>query len=61
MTTPDAPAIRFLPAREAPIERATDLGSVQVLKHGNLYLLTEAGLDTPVNITYLQGRGSATP
>jgi glycogen debranching enzyme len=41
MTTPDAPAIRFLPAREAPIERATDLGSVQVLKHGNLYLLTD--------------------
>ena len=24
-----------------PIEKATDLGSVQVLKHGNLYLLTD--------------------
>ena len=25
----------------SPIEKATDLGSVQVLKHGNLYLLTD--------------------
>ena len=24
-----------------PIQQATDLGSVQVLKHGNLYLLTD--------------------
>jgi glycogen debranching enzyme len=34
--------VRFLPAREVPIARATDLGSVQVLKHGNRYLLTDA-------------------
>jgi glycogen debranching enzyme len=34
--------VRFFPPRTAPILRATDLGSVQVLKHGNLYLLTDA-------------------
>lgn len=34
--------VRFLPARDRPIVRATDLGSVQVLKHGNVYLLTDA-------------------
>ncbi|MEJ7748122.1 MAG: glycogen debranching N-terminal domain-containing protein, partial [Candidatus Limnocylindrales bacterium] len=28
--------------RPTPIARATDLGSVQVLKHGNLFLLTDA-------------------
>ena len=33
--------VRFLPARPAPIVRATDLGSVQVLKHGNGFLLTD--------------------
>ncbi|HEY7131806.1 MAG TPA: glycogen debranching N-terminal domain-containing protein, partial [Candidatus Limnocylindrales bacterium] len=33
--------VTFVEAREVPIERATDLGSVQVLKHGNLYLLTD--------------------
>ncbi len=33
--------VRFLPARDLPIARATDLGSVQVLKHGNRYLLTD--------------------
>ncbi|CAN5606312.1 glycogen debranching N-terminal domain-containing protein [soil metagenome] len=34
--------VRYVPAREAPVVRATDLGSVQVLKHGNRYLLTDA-------------------
>lgn len=34
--------VRFLPARDRPIVRATDLGSVQVLKHGDRYLLTDA-------------------
>jgi glycogen debranching enzyme len=38
----DPAEIRFLPARVVPIARATDLGSVQVLKHGNRYLLTDA-------------------
>jgi len=35
-------AVRFLPARSGPITKATDLGSVQVLKHGDLFLLTDA-------------------
>jgi glycogen debranching enzyme len=34
--------VRFLPARDHDIVRATDLGSVQVLKHGDRYLLTDA-------------------
>lgn len=34
--------VRFLPPVELPIARATDLGSVQVLKHANIYLLTDA-------------------
>jgi glycogen debranching enzyme len=49
---PDAPApvksaaaagegIRFFEPRVGPIEKATDLGSVQVLKHGNMFLLTD--------------------
>jgi glycogen debranching enzyme len=42
MTPPDAADVRFLPARDVPIEKATDLGSVQVLKHGNRYLLTDS-------------------
>ncbi len=42
MTPPEAGTIRFLPARETPIPKATDLGSVQVLKHGNRFLLTDA-------------------
>ena len=44
MTTAEAQAaeIRFLPARDLPVPRCTDLGSVQVLKHGNQYLLTDA-------------------
>src|SRR5690349_9935888 len=33
--------VAFIEPRALPIERATDLGSVQVLKHGNLYLLTD--------------------
>jgi glycogen debranching enzyme len=42
MTLPDTFAVRFLPVRAFPIVKATDLGSVQVLKHGNRYLLTDA-------------------
>ena len=42
MTAPVPVEIRFLPSRDRPIARATDLGSVQVLKHGNWYLLTDA-------------------
>ncbi len=42
MTPPKADDVRFLPPRDVPIERATDLGSVQVLKHGNRYLLTDS-------------------
>jgi glycogen debranching enzyme len=42
MTQLDAPPVRFLPPRETPIVRATDLGSVQVLKHANRYLLTDS-------------------
>ncbi len=41
MTTSELSDVRFLAARPSPIVRATDLGSVQVLKHGNLYLLTD--------------------
>jgi glycogen debranching enzyme len=33
--------VRFIEPRIVPIEKATDLGSVQVLKHGNLFLLTD--------------------
>jgi glycogen debranching enzyme len=33
--------VAFVEPREVPIQQATDLGSVQVLKHGNLYLLTD--------------------
>ena len=42
MTPPEPADVRFLPARVVPIVKATDLGSVQVLKHGNRYLLTDA-------------------
>src|SRR5688572_1171403 len=42
MTPPRTTDVRFLPARDVPIEKATDLGSVQVLKHGNRYLLTDS-------------------
>ncbi len=39
----DSPAdsVVFIEPRLIPIEKATDLGSVQVLKHGNLFLLTD--------------------
>ena len=33
--------VRFFEPRVVPIVKATDLGSVQVLKHGNLFLLTD--------------------
>jgi glycogen debranching enzyme len=33
--------VRFIEPRPRPIEKATDLGSVQVLKHGNLFMLTD--------------------
>ena len=42
MTPPDPQDVRFLPPQVTPIVKATDLGSVQVLKHGNRYLLTDA-------------------
>jgi glycogen debranching enzyme len=38
----EATNVRFLPPRDLPVPRCTDLGSVQVLKHGNRYLLTDA-------------------
>ncbi len=41
MTPPEASAVRYLEPRVIPVARATDLGSVQVLKHGNLYQLTD--------------------
>ena len=34
-------AVAFVEPLAIPIQKATDLGSVQVLKHGNLYLLTD--------------------
>lgn len=33
--------VAFVEPRLIPIQKATDLGSVQVLKHGNVYLLTD--------------------
>ena len=42
MTQLETAAVRFLPARAIPVVKATDLGSVQVLKHGNRYLLTDS-------------------
>ncbi len=41
MDPPTAADVRFLPPQAGPVVRATDLGSVQVLKHGSLYLLTD--------------------
>ena len=38
---PETATVRYVEPRVRPIVRATDLGSVQVLKHGNLYLLTD--------------------
>jgi glycogen debranching enzyme len=37
----EASGVELVEARAVPIQKATDLGSVQVLKHGNLYLLTD--------------------
>ena len=34
-------SVEFVEPRVIPIQKATDLGSVQVLKHGNVYLLTD--------------------
>jgi glycogen debranching enzyme len=42
MTQLEIAAVRYLPARAVPIVKATDLGSVQVLKHGNRFLLTDS-------------------
>ena len=42
MTLPEVATVRFLPTRDVPIVKATDLGSVQVLKHGNRFLLTDS-------------------
>jgi glycogen debranching enzyme len=42
MTLPEVATVRFLPPRDVPIVKATDLGSVQVLKHGNRFLLTDS-------------------
>ena len=33
--------VRYFEPRDTRIEKATDLGSVQVLKHGNLFMLTD--------------------
>lgn len=41
-TQPDTATVRTFPVRAVPIVKATDLGSVQVLKHGNHYLLTDS-------------------
>jgi glycogen debranching enzyme len=42
MTLPEVADLRYFPARAVPIVKATDLGSVQVLKHGNRFLLTDS-------------------
>jgi glycogen debranching enzyme len=42
MTQLETTRVRYLPARAVPIVKATDLGSVQVLKHGNRFLLTDS-------------------
>ncbi len=41
MTLPEVSTVRFIEPRVIPVARATDLGSVQVLKHGNIYQLTD--------------------
>ncbi len=38
---PSGDAVVYIEPRHVPIRKATDLGSVQVLKHGNLFLLTD--------------------
>jgi glycogen debranching enzyme len=42
MTQLDTAPLQFIPVRALPIVKATDLGSVQVLKHGNRFLLTDS-------------------
>ena len=42
MTQLETAPVRFMPPRAVPIVKATDLGSVQVLKHGNRFLLTDS-------------------
>ncbi len=42
MTQLETAPVRYLPPRAVPIVKATDLGSVQVLKHGNRFLLTDS-------------------
>src|SRR6478672_13497528 len=41
MTPPDTATVRFFDQRPTPVVRATDLGSVQVLKHVDHFLLTD--------------------
>ena len=41
MTRPDPASVRFFDPRVIPVARATDLGMVQVLKHGNTFQLTD--------------------
>jgi glycogen debranching enzyme len=42
MTQLETAPVQYLPVRSLPIVKATDLGSVQVLKHGNRFLLTDS-------------------
>ena len=42
MTQLETARARYLPPRAVPIVKATDLGSVQVLKHSNRFLLTDS-------------------
>jgi glycogen debranching enzyme len=42
MTQLETAPTTYLPVRSLPIVKATDLGSVQVLKHGNRFLLTDS-------------------
>src|SRR5690349_18882836 len=42
MTQLEAAPVHYLPVRALPIVKATDLGSVQVLKHGNRFMLTDS-------------------
>ena len=39
--TPSEDGVVVIEPRLIPIAKATDLGSVQVLKHGNMFLLTD--------------------
>jgi glycogen debranching enzyme len=42
MTQIETVPVQYFPVRALPIVKATDLGSVQVLKHGNRFLLTDS-------------------